>query len=115
MVNHEMTFDDDAGSSDEATATVVFGGTEAQAYATWFDDLCAHRAEVGAREYGPMAFMTNDIMRMMIEELADTANYCKLQAVKLLAINNALVDSLGTDSELKDQEFKGTGEGWNKT
>jgi hypothetical protein len=81
-----------------------------QEYADWFDQLCQTRWNDGAVEYGAMAFMKNDVMRMMVEELADTVNYCRAQVVKLMVLNDAVVSQ---NQELEDQEFRGTGEGWN--
>lgn len=61
------------------------------------------------------------MVRMMLEELADTANYCRMQSIKLLILQQAVEADL---SDLADKEgeitigvkaFKGAGEiGWNK-
>ena len=88
-----------------------------------FDALCQERHEMGALEYGQFTFLENDIVRMMIEELADTANYCRYQATKLLLLQEALETQVaetfepGSDGEITIgvQAFKGTGEvGWEK-
>jgi hypothetical protein len=40
-----------------------------------FADLRQRRHEAGKAEYGELTFLGNDVVRMMCEELADTANY----------------------------------------
>lgn len=93
--------------------------------AAQFDNLCVERHEVGVKEYGVFTFLENDVIRMMLEELADTANYCRMQAVKLLILQEQLEELLGDKAEKINSEdgeltmgmqaFKGTGEvGWNK-
>ena len=85
-----------------------------------FDQLCQERHLAGQEEYGKLTFLGNDVVRMMIEELADTANYCRYQAVKLLLLQEyleqELVDELGEGTEeitLGIKAFKGVGEvGW---
>lgn len=59
-----------------------------------FDQLCQERHEMGQSEYGKLTFLKNDVVRMMIEELADTANYCRYQAVKLLLMQQLLEEEL---------------------
>jgi hypothetical protein len=86
-----------------------------------FDHLCIERHKVGAEEYGELTFLGNDVMRMMLEELADTVNYCRMQSIKLLLLQEQLEDGLaGLDTDegqitLGIQAFKGVGEiGWDK-
>lgn len=55
-----------------------------------FDRLCQQRHEAGEKEYGSITFLGNDVIRMMLEELADTANYCKMQGIKLLMLQEQL-------------------------
>lgn len=55
-----------------------------------FDKLCQERHEKGATEYGQLTFLGNDVLRMLLEELADTANYCRMHAVKLLILQQRL-------------------------
>lgn len=81
---------------------------------TLFNKLCTDRMETGRSEYGDLAFMANDVVRMMVEELADVANYSAMQAVKLMLMQRRLQESLQPDQaeEMGAQAFKGTGEGW---
>lgn len=87
-------------------------------YSAAFDKLTQERHEAGAKEYGVVTFLGNDVMRMMMEELADTANYCRMQFIKLMMLQHILeedprvVDTLGEGAN----GFKGTGEtGWHKS
>lgn len=78
-----------------------------------FTDMCARRHELGQEEYGAFTFLENDVIRMMCEELADIANYARMQFIKILLMARE------TDLELNlpqigVQSFKGTGEGWKK-
>lgn len=87
-----------------------------------FDKLCIERHEMGQQEYGKFTFLGNDVVRMMLEELADTANYCRYQSVKLLLLQHALerhIDSSGMVAEGEQEitigvgAFKGVGDvGW---
>lgn len=84
-----------------------------------FDELCRQRHEAGAAEYGQFTFLANDVVRMMAEELADTANYCRMQFVKLMflqgLIEGDLADKADDDGNITIgvKSFKGTGEmGW---
>jgi hypothetical protein len=60
---------------------------------------------------------------MMLEELADTANYCRMQAVKLMMLQDTLEEQIAggvyepdrADIEIGFAAFKGTKDvGWNK-
>lgn len=83
-----------------------------------FDNLCRERHEAGAKEYGVVTFLENDVVRMMAEELADTANYCRMQFIKIMMLQGFLEDELEgrADSEgnvtIGIQSFRGTGTGW---
>lgn len=87
-----------------------------------FTHLMAERHQAGQEEYGAFTFLGNDILRMMLEELADVANYCRLQAVKLMILQDTLEEQLGDfvpegkhDIEMGFQAFKGTKDvGWQK-
>ena len=87
-----------------------------------FDELCIERHEVGLKEYGALTFLGNDVVRMMLEELADTANYCRMQGVKLMILQQRLESGeLGQLSnkegniELGFQAFQGTKDaGWKR-
>jgi len=83
-----------------------------------FDNLTQARHEMGAQEYGVMTFIGNDVIRMMAEELADTSNYCRMQFIKLMILQELLEESLEATTEdniqMGAQAFKGVGEvGWN--
>ncbi len=84
-----------------------------------FDKLCQLRHQAGQAEYGAFTFLENDIVRMMAEELADTANYCRMQFIKLMILQNALVDKFQAENgevriDMGAQAFKGTKAGWNQ-
>jgi hypothetical protein len=94
-----------------------------------FTTLAAERHQAGAEEYGAITFLENDVIRMMLEELADTANYCRMQAIKLLILQErlesdgriigvAMNDAGPGDTievELGAQAFKGTKNvGWKR-
>ena len=55
-----------------------------------FNDLRKKRHEIGQEKYGELTFLGNDVVRMMLEELADVANYVEYQAAKLLLLQRAL-------------------------
>lgn len=93
-------------------------------YSAAFDKLTQERHEVGAKEYGAFTFLENDVVRMMMEELADTANYCRMQFIKLMLLQHALEEEIGqglhgaTNQEdnitIGVKSFKGAGDiGWN--
>lgn len=93
-------------------------GQMLQEYSEKFDKLCQERHEAGAAEYGQFTFLGNDVVRMMAEELADTANYCRMQFIKLMFLQDALEEKLaetGMPGEINmGGDFKGVGEvGWN--
>lgn len=85
-----------------------------------FDELCRKRHEDGQQEYGAVSFLGNDVLRMMLEELADTTNYCRMQAIKLLLLQEQLEEQLSTgegfkhgdDLQIGWQSFRGTKKGW---
>lgn len=85
-----------------------------------FDELCKRRWEAGAEEYGPFTFLGNDIIRMMAEEMADIANYNRMQFIKIMLLAEMLEDELADKADPEGnitigvKSFKGTGEGWNK-
>jgi hypothetical protein len=82
-----------------------------------FDQLCQERHEAGAAEYGHFTFLGNDVLRMMMEELADTANYCRMQFIKLMMLGAMLEgDERFRQSDMGAQAFKGVGEtGWRRS
>lgn len=96
--------------------------TAMEQFSEEFDKLCQNRHEAGAAEYGVVTFLGNDVVRMMMEELADTANYCRMQFIKLMLLQGMLQDELAENKVPDDegnitigvQSFKGTKEGWGK-
>jgi len=108
-------------------AAEVGGGEEAEAmieaFNEWsqsFDKLCAERDQKGQAEYGTFTFLGNDVVRMMMEELADTANYCRMQFIKLMMLQTYLEQKLddagGAGITIGLGSFKGTGDvGWRKS
>lgn len=90
-------------------------------YSESFDKLCQERHAAGQQEYGQFTFLGNDVVRMMMEELADTSNYCRMQFIKLMLLQEALEGKLSeetTDGEsitIGVKSFKGTRDiGWDK-
>jgi hypothetical protein len=83
-----------------------------------FDKLCEDRHFEGQKEYGAISFLGNDVVRMMLEELADTTNYCRMQGIKLLILQERLEEQvgqgmIGEDINMDFTPFKGTKEtGW---
>lgn len=73
-----------------------------------FEDLCRERHTLGQAEYGEYTFLTNDTLRMAVEEVADLRNYATMTGIKILLLGAALQDSGASLSE----PFKGTKEGW---
>ncbi len=96
-----------------------------KSYSEAFDTLVMERHQAGAKEYGVFTFLENDVVRMMAEELADTANYCRMQFIKLMILNDFILDKVATqDGPPVDDEgnitigvkaFKGAGgTGWKR-
>jgi hypothetical protein len=86
-----------------------------------FTDLRKKRHEIGQEKYGQFTFLSNDVIRMMLEELADVANYVEYQAAKLILLQGLLeqdprLQELTKEGEITIgmQAFKGTKEGWDK-
>lgn len=88
-----------------------------------FDRMCAERMEKGRTDYGALAFLGNDVVRMLMEELVDIANYSRMQFVKLAILQgqfeDLLVEKGVTPTEAGDigigfNSFKGVGEGWQR-
>lgn len=69
-----------------------------------FDNLCAERHTEGQGKYGKLTFLGNDVVRMMLEELADTANYCRYQAIKLMLLQEALERQIAGSGLIEDGE-----------
>lgn len=84
-------------------------------YSKMFDELALHRHNAGAKEYGPLTFLENDVIAMMCEELADLANYARMQFIKLLIIQEQLKASLPQEGkDFNIGSFKGAKDGWNR-
>lgn len=66
-------------------------------YSEAFDNMSQQRFENGAQEYGPVTFLGNDVIKMMMEELVDTSNYCRMQFVKL----GLLQEMLSSDENIQ--------------
>jgi hypothetical protein len=90
-----------------------------QRFSDKFDELCQERHKAGQAEYGAFTFLGNDVIRMMMEELADTSNYCRMQFIKLMFLqahlSNELQDVMDDDDSIQIglKAFKGTKTGWN--
>ena len=96
-------------SQDSTDLNVVMAMTEAS---EMFDDLCQQRHDHGAAEYGALTFLENDTIRMMCEELADTANYARYHFIKLMLLQEQFLAENPSKIDIGAQAFKGTGEGW---
>lgn len=59
---------------------------------TEFGRKASERLEIGAEEYGKYAYLGNDVLDMLMEELLDTANYAMMQYVKIYLIKHTLED-----------------------
>lgn len=86
-----------------------------------FNDLRKARHEHGQQEYGEFTFLGNDVIRMMLEELADVCNYAEYMAAKLLLLQKMLEEDPRLlqhqeDGQIKIgvQSFLGTKDGWKK-
>jgi hypothetical protein len=66
-----------------------------------FDDLCLKRHEGGAEEYGPFAFLKNDMIKMMIEEMCDVANYARYEFIKLVILDKKLSETLEQNEDFR--------------
>ena len=66
-----------------------------------FDDLCLQRHEEGAKAYGAFAFLKNDMIRMMIEEMCDASNYMRYEVIKLIILDKKLSESLEQDEDFR--------------
>lgn len=65
-----------ADSSDRLDEIITALGVE-------FEDFAAARLDKGSQEYGSTAFLKNDMLRYIAEELADLANYAQFMYIKL--------------------------------
>jgi len=79
---------------------------EIQAASEMFDDMCRERHAQGADEYGPVAFLQNDTIEMLAEELLDTANYARYHFIKLLLINNQMMQEQTSFARPSEEEMQ---------
>jgi hypothetical protein len=56
------------------------------------DEEAFQRHVDGAKEYGPLGFLTNDTLEMLYEELLDGINYLRYTAVKVKLLQQALAE-----------------------
>jgi hypothetical protein len=71
-----------------------------QQLADEFEKLCQQRHEMGAKQYGPVAFLQNDMITFISEELADICNYSKYMYVKLRLFEEMYESSLDSTRQL---------------
>lgn len=64
-----------------------------QKFSDEFDQLMSSRHETGAEEYGPLAFLENNMFAYVYEELADASNYLRYQFIKLRVLEEKLHES----------------------
>lgn len=89
-------------------------------FAEEFHQLRTNRHGFGQEKYGKLTFLGNDVIRMMIEELADMCNYAEYQYIKLRLLQLALeedprIKNLSDDGKnitIGIEAFRGTGAGW---
>lgn len=87
-----------------------------------FNQLCEERHLEGQKKYGEFTFLENDVIRMTMEELADTSNYCRMQFMKLHLLQKVIAEQTeGFFADGKQEmtigvtAFKGTKDvGWKK-
>lgn len=72
----------------EPTAAQILNGL-----ADEFREFCQARHDVGAKEYGPTKFLSNNMFRMIAEEMADISNYCMYEYIKLRLMEGTLDES----------------------
>lgn len=63
---------------------------EIQKHSEEFDILTQLRHDAGAEEYGPLAFLENNMFAFAYEEFADTANYVRFNFIKLRLVEEKL-------------------------
>ena len=68
---------------DEHPEDMVVTGNTFNQWHQEFMQMCAERHHEGAEKYGPIAFLGNDMLQFMAEELADIVNYATYTYLKL--------------------------------
>ena len=59
-----------------------------------FDVMCKQRWENGEGEYGPRAFLGNDVLKMAKEEVVDLANYARMAFMKIELLEIAVKERM---------------------
>jgi len=67
-----------------------------------FIQLVVQRGKAGAEEYGEFAYMKNNTLDMMFEELADIVNYCRFTYIKLRLFKEVVDNALSAHSTRTD-------------
>lgn len=82
-----------------------------------FDELCNER-----HDNTDVSFLATDVVSDILNSLADTVNYCRMQAIKLIALQETLEQELsfdgignfrdkeGEDLQIGFDSFKGMGD-----
>lgn len=100
--------------TDQELHARVLGQTVAE-YSAAFDILTMERHKKGIEEYGKFTFVGNDVVRMMMEELADVSNYCRMQFIKLMMLQHAIEEEMSDYKDIGKDAFVGTKDvGWTK-
>lgn len=55
-----------------------------------FGRKASERLGLGEKEYGKYAYLDNDVLTMLMEELLDTANYAMMEYIKIYLIKESL-------------------------
>lgn len=72
-----------------------------------FSELTFSRYKTGEKEYGPVAFLKNPVVKMAAEELADLANYARFAYIKLRIQEEILIEhgiDLGAELQVEVEE-----------
>ena len=92
MSQDSETGTEDGSAPEMSTADVL------NMLAAEFDQFCQERHNDGAKEYGPTRFASNNMFQMIAEEMADIANYCRYQYIKLRLMEGTFIsDESRTD------------------
>lgn len=83
-----------------------------------FNRLTFSRHTMGAEEYGEFAFLGNDMVQFIAEELADISNYCRYTYMKLRILQEAMnasgldLSTLATSTPHGDADGEGVPSGF---
>jgi hypothetical protein len=75
-----------------------------------FDEWCQQRHNKGQEEYGTFTFLGADTVEMMLEELADAANYARYHFIKLRLLQMRLAEELDEESTEAAEAFRRAGD-----